>query len=383
MSKGGTIEINHSNFLTKLETVGDALDILEKYDMSSINIITCDKFKYIVSIYNKIKDNYEMDVVDILTEYYDDNDEDLIEKHNKNTMADVYGMYITSGNYNGQLEQCMDFIETILEYIMSNSNKKYSEENIRELSILVKKFKRSKISTSISTIKYDNCVCGTKMKIFPNTSELVCPTCGKVLVLYGTVFEDTQFYNQEGQRSKHGCYDPSRHCKFWVYRIQAKETTEIPKKCIDQLVYCIKRDGITDCRRLLCSQLRIYLKETHNTEYNDHIPLIRKIITGIVPPQLTCNELRQLYNLFDKSVNTFDTIKPTGKSNTMYYPYIIYKILDLIIPSGIRKKRILECIHLQSRDTLIANDNLWELICEKLPDLEYRPTDRNDQKIDI
>lgn len=384
MSKGGTIEINHSNFLTKLNTVGDAIGILGEYDMSSINIIICDKFKYIARIYNNMKDSYEMEVVDILSEYYDDIVEnDHIKNHNKNTMADIYGMYITSGNYNGKLKQCMDFIETILEYIKSNDDKKDNEKNVQELSNLVKKFKRSKISTAVSEINYDTCACGTKMKIFPTTSELVCPACGKVLMLYGTVFEDTQFYNQEGQRSKHGCYDPSRHCKFWVHRIQAKENTDIPKKCIDQLIYCIKRDGITDCRRLLCSQLRFYLKETNNTDYNDHIPLIRKIITGIVPPQLTHNELRQLYNLFDKSVNAFDIVKPADKSNTMYYPYIIYKILDLIISNGVRKKQILECIHLQSRDTLIANDNLWESICATLSDLEYRPTDRNDQKIDI
>jgi hypothetical protein len=392
MSKGGTIEINHSNFLVKLDTVGNAIEILKKYDMSAINIVICDKFKYIINIYDNMKDSYEMEVVDMLSEYYDnDSESDPFIKNNKNTIADIYGMYITSCNYNGKLSQCMTFIETIHQHIKNKSSgpkkkgesKTEDKKNVSELTVLIKKFKRSKISTSMSEIKYDACVCGTKMKIFPNTSELVCPTCGKVLILYGTVFEDTQFYNQEGQRSKHGCYDPSRHCKFWVHRIQAKENADIPKTCIDQLIYCIKRDGILDCRRLLCSQLRLYLKETHNTDYNDHIPLIRKIITGIVPPQLTHDELRQLYNLFDKSVNAFDAVKPEDKSNTMYYPYIIYKILDLVISNGMRKKRILECIHLQSRDTLISNDNLWECICATLHDLEYRPTDRNDQKIDI
>ena len=332
-----------------------------------------------------MKDSYEMEVVDVLSEYYDDCAEsDPIIEQNKNTVTDNYGMYITSCNYNGKLNQCMNFIETISKHIkkVSETKKKW-KENVSKLTELIKKFKRSKIVTPVSEIKYDTCLCGAKMKVFPNTSELVCPICGNVLMLYGTVFEDTQFYNQEGQRSKHGCYDPSRHCKFWVHRIQAKENADIPKECIDQLIYCIKRDGIMDCRRLLCSRLRVYLKETYNTDYNDHIPLIRKIITGIVPPQLTHSELRQLYNLFDKSVNAFELVKPADKSNTMYYPYIIYKILDLIVSNGMRKKRILECIHLQSRDTLITNDNLWESICSTLPDLEYRPTDRNEQKIDI
>lgn len=389
MDKNGTIEINHINFLFKLDIVGKSIDIINTHEFTHhTNIITRNKFKYIVNIYQGMKNNYEMEVVDILSEYYDDLKLNSAENHGKESVADTYGMYVTSENYSGKLKQCIDFIEAITEHIkeyisttpvLCLKTQKVSEN----LFNLIAKFKRSKIFTHIKQINYDVCRCGDKMKIFPNTSELVCPTCGEILILYGTVFEDTQFYNQEGQRSKHGCYDPSRHCKFWVHRIQAKENTDIPKKCIDQLVYCIQRDSILDCRKLLCSQLRFYLKETHNTDYNDHIPLIRKIITGIVPPQLTHEELRQLYNLFDKSVNAFELIKPPDKSNTMYYPYIIYKILDLVLTNGMRKKKILECIHLQSRDTLIANDNLWENICNIVPDLSYRPTDRNDQKIDI
>jgi hypothetical protein len=377
MIKCGTVEINHSNFLSKLNIVGQSIDILNTYDMTSINIVTRNKFKYISGIYNDMKDSYEMGVVDVLSEYYDNMN---ISYTKKKSIASIYGMYITSDDCNGKLIRCMNFIEAIKKHLQCvNINTKKTDE----LSVLIKKFEQSKVSTLITEIKYDICVCGTKMKMFPNTSEMVCPACGKILMLYGTIFEDTQFYTQEGIRTKHGCYDPSRHCKFWVHRIQAKENADIPKICIEQLVHCINRDSITDCRKLSCTQLRFYLKETHNTTYNDHIPLIRKIITGIVPPQLTHEELRQLYNMFDKAVNAFDTIKPSDKSNTMYYPYIIYKILDIILKNGIRKKKILECIHLQSRDTLITNDNLWECMCNIRPELEYRPTDRNDQQISI
>lgn len=379
MSNNGTIEINHSNFLSKLDIVEQMITIVNtcQFDNTTIQ----NKLKYMENTYSKIKNNYEMEVIDVLAEYYDISTNICA----KEQVEDTYGMYITSENYTDKLEQCINFIEALFDHVKPVSHKKSKKHRrkIQKLMALINKFKRSKIFTNIKQIDYDQCRCGVKMKIFPNTSELVCPTCGETIMLYGTVFEDTQFYNQEGQRSKHGCYDPSRHCKFWVNRIQAKENTDISKNCIDQVIYCIRRDGITDCRRLLCGQLRLYLKETRNTDCNDHIPLIRKIITGVVPPQLTQEELRQLYNLFDKSVNAFELIKPPDKSNTMYYPYIIYKILDLILKDGIRKKRILECIHLQSRDTLIANDNSWENICNIVTDLEYRPTDRNDQKIDI
>lgn len=380
MNMRGTIESNHSNILSKIETIGRAINILETFDLTTVNSTTRDKFKYITGIYNEMKENYEMEVVGVLSKYYDIHN--LEETEHNDDMSDIYGMFITSNNYIGKLSQCMKFVEDLHSYIKCYSNNKDDKSKSSELIILIKKFKISIISTQIAEIKYDICVCGGNMKLFPNSSELVCIVCGEVSMLYGTVFEDMPCYNQEGQSSRHGYYDPSRHCKFWVYRIQAKENTEIPKTIVDQLTYCINRDGIKDCRRLLCSQLRVYLKETHNTEYNDHVPLIRKIITGIAPPQLASEELRNLYNLFDKSVNSFDTVKPCAKSNTMYYPYIIYKILDLVVDNGLRKKKILECIHLQSRETLITNDNIWESICKITPGLMYRPTDSNDQMID-
>lgn len=369
----GTVELTHTNFLSKMNIIREALQCLNNnLNFSKINLITERRFELIQNVFKEIDETYEMDVISVLTEYYDSND-------NQNSTVDEYNIQVTGGNYCSKLQQCYDFIDGIYKYL--NEQSAYCHITA-EIETYLQKYNSSTIQTRLKDIHYDTCVCGVKMKIHSESSKLICEECGRVVVLYGTVFEDTQFYNQEGQRSKHGCYDPSRHCKFWVLRIQAKENADIPKKCLDSVLYCIKRDNITDRRKLMCTQIRLYLKETKNTEYNDHIPLIRKILTGVVPPQLVRKELIRLYNLFDKAVTAFETIKPKGKSNTMYYPYIIYKILDLIIENSTRKRRILECIHLQSRDTLIVNDNLWESICNELPDLTYKPTDRNDQKID-
>lgn len=387
MSKNGTIEINHTNFINMLDVVGDSIQIINKIlkqspnqEISKNRILNI-KFNQASKMYEEIKDDYGLNVVDILSNYYTNSDNKKNTKSSKyKDINDEYSNCITGENYYGKLKQCIEIIDVFYSYLETFKNK---NNELKILKSLVSKFNRSKINTSIKLIDYDICSCGTKMVIFPEKSELVCQKCGKTDTLYGTVFEDTQFYNQEGQRSKHGCYDPSRHCKFWVNRIQAKENIDIPKEIIDLLLQCIKRDGIKDCRRLMCNNIRNYLKEINKTEFNDHIPLIKKIIIGNAPPQLTESELRKLYNLFDKSVNAFELIKPDDKSNTMYYPYIIYKILDNMLQNGMRKKRILECIHLQSRETLIANDNMWEKICKLVSGLDYRPTDRNEQKIDI
>jgi phage regulator Rha-like protein len=372
MSTSGTVEIHHSNVLQRINLIKQSLDSLKNADtkLNPIfpNVVTARKFKQISQIIEKVDLEYETDIIPSLVEYYGEN----------KLGADSYNIQLASNDYNGKLVQCIEFIQSMRDYLLKKNTRKVV---VAVLNSTIKEFKEFIITTEVKKMDCETCSCGGKMKVFPTNSERICERCGFVMVLYGTVFEDTQFYNQEGQRSKHGSYEPSRHCKFWVCRIQAEGSTEISATCIDQVTACAKRDGIIDRRKLMCAQIREYLKETKFTNYNDDVPLIRKIITGIVPPQLTHDELRCLYNLFDKCVNAYEKVKPIGKSNKMYYPYIIYKILDHIIKNSMRKRRILECIHLQSRDTLIANDNTWERICGIVENIDYKPTDKNDQKI--
>lgn len=382
MDVDGTIETNHSNILNKLDTVGRLIDLLLTYDFqTNINLIAHKKFMVIVDTYEHIKYNYETEVIDVLTKYYDNT---VCKKNNQanNHISDLYNMYITGNDYVGKLRQCVDFIKSVSSFISAGGE---DDDMVVSLNTIIDQYDKAVVSTTVKHVDYDICVCGSKMNIISNKSELVCLNCGETIHMYGTVFEDTYFYNGDGNRTRRGCHESSRHCKFWVQCIQANEKTDIHRKCIERLVQCIRRDGNVDGRRLLCSQIRVYLKEIGFTGYNDHVPLIRKIITGVAPPQLKNQELKILRNIFDKAVDEYEKVKPPSKTNTIYYPYIIYKILDIILPNGIRKRRILECIHLQSRDTLISNDELWLKICNRVSVLsgKYKPTDRNDNVLEL
>ena len=112
------------------------------------------------------------------------------------------------------------------------------------------------------------------------------------------------------------------------------------------------------------------------SKLNDHIPLIKKIITGYIPPQLNHKELHLLFNYFDKATKIYNQIKPKEKSNSLYYPFLIWKILDLIIEDLQKKKELLSCIHLQSYETLIDNDKIWNQICKHNDKFIYKPTDK-------
>ena len=264
-----------------------------------------------------------------------------------------------------------------------------SADDTLKVKKIFSKYENSTIARSASGNVYNKCdVCLTEMKIIANLSEIVCTECGITERLYGTVLEDEQLYYQEGQRSKHGSYDPSKHCRFWIERIQARESKEIPDSVLQAVRKCIRHNKIRNTEDITYKEIRNYLSQTRNTSYNEHVPLIRKIITGESPAQLTDQELQLIQIHFDKVIRIYDEIKPSNKTNVPYHPYLIYKIIEHILHSKPRdefykcKKRmfsIMSCIHLQSRETLIENDKTWRHICDYIPDITYRPTDRNEQ----
>lgn len=203
-------------------------------------------------------------------------------------------------------------------------------------------------------------------------TEMVCSLCGYAEKMYTEIYEEESVFVRDVPKS-HTKYDPIKHCKFWIERIQA-------------LVNDVRADDLESIRDTLannriyknnvsCEIIRFYLKELKLTKYNNNIPQIRKLIYGITPPPLTESELNLLYVNFVLVKTIFNEIKPVEKSNCSYHPYFIYKIIEQILPNNERRRLILECIHLQSQETLIENDLLWFRICDYIPAFTKIPTD--------
>lgn len=253
--------------------------------------------------------------------------------------------------------------------------------NCDQFAELSDRFNKTYLSLGkLNEIMYDVCDCGNKMTVQSSTSELLCFKCGYTINLIGSVTEEAQLFAQEGNRVSHGSYDPARHCKFWIERIQAKENTIIPQESIDKIKRSIHKDypESINYRNITIKQFRSYLKQNNLSKLNDHIPLIKKIITGHVPPQLNFKEHQLLFIYFDKAARTYEKIKPLNKKNSLYYPFLIYKILELVVENKEKKDKLLNCIHLQSYETLIDNDRIWFDICQKNECFKYRATDRSD-----
>lgn len=235
---------------------------------------------------------------------------------------------------------------------------------------------------------YERClVCGGPMAVDAARSELRCrdAACGAIRELVGTVFDDNQFYSQEGQKAKSGTFNPNRHFQFWWTHILAREPEDELSDCggdggeklLDTLRAIIARDRKV-LRLITVNDMRAMLREAGQTELNKNVPLLMKKLTGVGPPQIPDAFAVRVENLFTKAIEIGEHVKRNGRVNRNYYPYYIYRIVEaLTTDADYEIRRILYYIYIQSKDTVDADDADWELICKELGELDYKPTDRS------
>jgi len=226
-----------------------------------------------------------------------------------------------------------------------------------------------KLHSVIAPTEYDTCDCGSVMALTSVPAELLCAECGCVKLLMGTATDDTKPATRT--RQKHGSYDPARHFRTWMDRIQAKKPNSIPEETLQRIKDIIDRD------RLALNNvyaMREILKELRLTKYNDHAPYFMKLFTKHSPPQFTINQQAKFIGRFTQIMTTLSDMKGT-RSNRPYYPYFIYKIIEIeitelraanAIVEAIELSAIFKYIYLQANETLQKHDHIYKKVCERL-----------------
>lgn len=307
--------------------------------------------------------------------------------------SDLNNQNLNNQNLNNQSDDPeLNEIANLINCIVSNSTKLQEIVNVssalESITKSQKEYMDQKIKFDMERSKINKCdQCGSHMTVFPESSELKCDSkdCQQVITLYGIVFEDSQFYNQQNTSVKSKKYDPNGHCSKWIDKIQAKEDWIFPEeivKIIDDLaVQEYTRNGrLRPMINLQCEKVRSWLKKFKFVDQYDHAPLLRKIITSnhgnaVVPPELTPEERQEIlieYSLcmkeFEEVIRDSKILRRLDKNhirNKFYYPYILWNIINVKFEKDKRRKKLLECIHLQSDGTLIRNDIVWKEICSR------------------
>lgn len=273
-----------------------------------------------------------------------------------------------------------NFVRTLLEVnTLSNLDTIYGElvsacTDRHHISKLERMYNELHVTPAIMEKKETKCTCGEDMYMDPVRNILLCCKCGASERVFVLVVEEEQSTANLDHKTKQGKYDPIKHCKIWMDRIQGREVIDIPKELIQGIKAKIRRDNIY-LETITCQKIRTYLKELQQSGYNNNIPYIHKCITSIDPPQLSETELNKIYKDFANVMNVYKRIKPRDKPNSLYHPYFIYKIIEQRFKGDpVRCRNILSYIHMQSRETIIGNDMIWREMCELL-DFTYQPTE--------
>lgn len=411
------VDNKHSSFTAKIDA---AMKIVEYIEGNEIienepvdNMIGKNKIKQTTrqTIINSVKNS-------ILAKTNNNEEKEKIKEYISNikTISELYNknicIYIAHKDDEGfdNFVQSEDILGKLNLMVQLLSN--YLSENTNEeINKLIYKFNNITVKTEKSLKDIRICPdCNFKMNILSNVSELRCDNCSRILQLEGVVFEETMFYVQNIKTRE---YNPNKHCIDWIKCIQTKEQKIIPQEVIDKIdelaiAHYTRNGKLRSMSNCTCSLVRSWLKSTFSdsgkklTTYNNNAALIRKMVTSlhgeaVVPPQLTYEEEELLLHDFSRAMSKYDKIVKNKalmaklgidsmKSNKPYYPYGLFKILRMRYLKAekeknenekIKYRKLIECIHIQSDNTIVDNDVIWKEICRTTPGFVYETTDRN------
>lgn len=284
-------------------------------------------------------------------------------REQEDSIRAAYIEFVGEKNVIGMIDRCIETVTLMLRTFSIELDSNHERE-LKEIASALEKVDRFKVPIKVECVTSGDCECGGEFVMYAESNERKCNTCGMTAAIWDSAVDDVNIYAQESYKAKQNRHHPIQHCKTWVSRIQAWPGQTIPESVFAQLRLCLMRDNLMNLKNISCRSIRKYLKDKKLSSYNNYVPLIRKELTGIAPPQLTQAELTRLYETFTHVSKILLDMRPDNNIN--YYPVFIFKILDEQLPLGSRKVQIMECIHLQSENTVKVIDNLYAQVCARM-----------------
>ena len=359
----------HNKLIVKISRIDKLIkyirrkDVLKKRNVKKLDVIEND--------FKELEDEYLLKMADMLTEYSD--------KSISNTVMADYETYIARTNIDIRFTQIVNSIKLLLEH-----TKEVDEKITFKINSKLSRCDKDVLDIKSSKISFNICsVCKIPKEMFPNLSEMRCSECAEVERIEGTDFEEHAI--QDPNKLKKGDYDPTRFVDIWVDRILAnREVDFVDKKTgkpepLLAVVAEAKKAGIKNKNEITCEYIRQVWKLTGYTQYNDEAAYARYLLTGIKPYQPSYKDKQFIKMMVIRIMRLFNQIKDPTRSNSLYYAYVIYKVIKQFY-IGRPEMSLLESIHIQKDNTLAYNDLEYQKICErhnvqyKAPKLKYEPT---------
>ena len=144
--------------------------------------------------------------------------------------------------------------------------------------------------------------------------------------------------------------------------MQGRETTVIPETIIDSIMLELKKERITDMRRIKPLMMRGILKRLGASRYYEHITTIIRMINGLPPIRISPELEDKIKCMFKEVQPAYSRVCPSSRTNFLQYNFCIGRILMLLGEPELAGYFPL----LKSREKQAQQDAIWRSICAEL-----------------
>lgn len=253
---------------------------------------------------------------------------------------------------------------SILSYL--NQEEKPLEQK-KNKSIILEQYKmlvdneyipdRSKVSIT-EPLK---CIeCGAEKIIDQSEANVVCKECGAFELI--NIEAEKPSYKEISSDKPGYPYKRINHFNEWLSQFQAKESSEIPAEIYNIIIAELRKNRITDFKKIKLKQMKIILKKLSLATYYEHVVHIISKLSGVPPPVIDRDTEEKLRKMFRQIQVPFEKHRPKERINFLSYSFVLHKLCQLLELDDFTK-----CFPLlKSREKLRQQDVIWKGICQDL-----------------
>jgi len=203
--------------------------------------------------------------------------------------------------------------------------------------------------------------CNVEMTFYQNEAMLGCPRCGHEEFIL--IDSEKPSYKDPPREITYFAYKKINHFNEWLAQFQAKENTDIPQDVIEAVMKELRKERIHDPKKVKKEKIREILQKLKFSKMYDHVQQIKNRIQHQMTNLTLSKEMEEkLQHMFKEIQPSFIKYCPQNRSNFLSYPYVLYKLCQLL-----EMDEFLPCFQLlKSREKLYMADQTWQKICRDM-----------------
>jgi|TARA_B110000483_G_C18175912_1_gene535080 hypothetical protein len=325
--------------LLKKKIKNNEISLDEKFDLDD----TIKNLKKKVNELRKEKKKYFLDNSEYVFNYYEN--KQILSEDNNNDKKKILHAF-----FNPKTKKNTDDKKNVL-----NNSQKYLN-NIDESFF--------DINFYVQTHEICN-KCGGELVSVESEGVLICKKCSQQVNFL--IEHEKPSYKEPPKEVCFYAYKRINHFREILAQFQAKETTQIPKEVIDNIILQIKKERIT-LDSITNKRAKDILKKLGYNKYYEHIPFIKDKL-GIKPPIMKQRLEETLCSLFMDIQKPYAKHCPDDRVNFLNYYYVLFKMCELLGETQFLPYFPM----LKDPVKRIEQDEIWKKICKELH-WEFVPT---------